>query len=80
MIEVRGLSKSFDGFQALNNVNINVIPASVYGIVGPNGSGKTTLIKHMAGIFVPDQGTVRINGGGCLRQSGRKRENCLCTR
>lgn len=61
MIEVRNLNKSFDGFQALSNVNINVPKASVYGIVGPNGSGKTTLIKHMVGILIPDQGTIKIN-------------------
>lgn len=61
MIEVRNLNKSFDGFQALTNVNINVPKASVYGIVGPNGSGKTTLIKHMVGILIPDQGTIKIN-------------------
>lgn len=61
MIEVRNLNKSFNGFQALNNVNITVPKGSVYGIVGPNGSGKTTLIKHMVGILIPDQGTIKIN-------------------
>lgn len=61
MIEVRNLNKSFNGFQALSNVNITVPKASVYGIVGPNGSGKTTLIKHMVGILIPDQGTIKIN-------------------
>lgn len=62
MIEIRGLCKSFDGFQALTDININVPAASVYGIVGPNGSGKTTLIKHMTGILIPDQGTIKIKG------------------
>ncbi len=61
VIEVRSLYKSFDGFQALKNVNVTVPEASVYGIVGPNGSGKTTLIKHMVGILIPDQGTIKIN-------------------
>jgi ABC-2 type transport system ATP-binding protein len=60
MIEVQGLCKTFDGFPALNNVSINVPKGSIYGIVGPNGSGKTTLIKHMVGILIPDQGTIRI--------------------
>ena len=62
MIEVRSLYKSFDDFQALKNVNITVPEASVYGIVGPNGSGKTTLIKHIVGILMPDQGSIKING------------------
>lgn len=62
MIEVRDLKKSFDGFWALNGVNITAHRGSVYGLVGPNGAGKTTLIKHLAGIFIPDSGTIRIDG------------------
>ncbi|WP_061214024.1 ABC transporter ATP-binding protein [Syntrophomonas wolfei] len=61
MIKVLNLCKSFDGFQALHNVNVTVPKGSVYGIVGPNGSGKTTLIKHMVGILIPDQGTIKID-------------------
>ncbi len=62
MIEVRSLNKSFDDFQALKNVNINVPQGSVYGIVGPNGSGKTTLIKHLVGVLIPDNGSIKIKG------------------
>jgi len=62
MIEVRDLKKSFDGYWALNGVNINVPRGSVYGLVGPNGAGKTTLIKHLAGVFIPDSGTITIDG------------------
>ena len=73
MIEVRGLGKTFDGFQALRNVNINVPRGSVYGIVGPNGSGKTTLIKHMVGILIPDEGTIEIEGEPVFDNPGLKR-------
>lgn len=62
MIEVRDLKKSFDGFRALDDVNIHVPRGSVYGLVGPNGAGKTTLIKHLAGVFIPDSGTITIDG------------------
>ncbi len=62
MIEIRDLKKSFDGFYALNGVDINVSRGSVYGLVGPNGAGKTTLIKHMAGIFIPDSGSLLVDG------------------
>jgi len=62
MVEVRGLRKPFDGFWALNDVNITVNRGSVYGLVGPNGAGKTTLIKHLAGVFIPDSGTITIDG------------------
>jgi ABC-2 type transport system ATP-binding protein len=62
MIEVRDLRKSFDGFYALNGVNATVKKGYVYGLVGPNGAGKTTLIKHLAGVFVPDSGTITVDG------------------
>jgi ABC-2 type transport system ATP-binding protein len=62
MIEIRSLKKSFEDFYALNGVDINVKKGSVYGLVGHNGAGKTTLIKHMAGIFIPDSGSILIDG------------------
>lgn len=62
MIEVRNLTKSFGKFKALDDLNIHVKEASVYGLLGPNGAGKTTLIKHLAGIYRQDAGSVLING------------------
>ena len=62
MIEIRDLKKSFDGFFALNGVNATVENGSVYGLVGPNGAGKTTLIKHMAGVFTQDSGSIKVEG------------------
>jgi len=49
MIKVRNLSKSYGDLKVLDNLDLNVKKASVYGLVGPNGAGKTTLIKHLAG-------------------------------
>lgn len=62
MIEVRKLTKSFGAFKALEDININVPKGSVYGLLGPNGAGKTTLIKHLAGIYRQDAGTIAIDG------------------
>lgn len=62
MIEVRGLEKSFDGFQALRGVDMHVKKGAIYGLVGPNGAGKSTLIRHLTGIYRPDAGEVRIDG------------------
>lgn len=61
MIEVRELSKSFGKIKALDKVSINVGKGSVYGLVGPNGAGKTTLIKHLAGVYRQDAGTVTVD-------------------
>ncbi len=62
MIEIKDIKKSFDGFYALNGVNATVEKGSVYGLVGPNGAGKTTLIKHIAGVFIPDYGSITVDG------------------
>lgn len=62
MIQVRGLEKSFDGFQALKGVDMNVQKGAIYGLVGPNGAGKSTLIRHLTGIYRPDAGEVLVEG------------------
>ncbi len=61
-IEVKELVKSFDGFRALDGLNINVPAGAVYGLVGPNGAGKSTVIRHIAGIYRQDSGEVLIDG------------------
>lgn len=62
MIEVNGLEKSFDGFRALNGVDMHVKKGAIYGLVGPNGAGKSTLIRHLTGIYRPDAGEVLVAG------------------
>ena len=62
MIEVRNVSKRFDGFKALNQLSINVPTGAIYGLVGPNGAGKSTIIRHITGIYRQDEGEVLVNG------------------
>ena len=62
MIQVRELVKSFDGFRALDGLNITVPKGAVYGLVGPNGAGKSTVIRHLAGIYRADSGEVLVGG------------------
>lgn len=62
MIEVNGLKKSFDGFLALSGVDMHVKKGAIYGLVGPNGAGKSTLIRHLTGIYRPDEGEVLVCG------------------
>lgn len=61
MIKVIDVSKNFDQFKALEDLNIHVNKGSIYGLVGTNGSGKTTIIKHITGIIRPDIGQITIN-------------------
>ena len=62
MIEIKNVSKAFDGFTALNNVSLTVPTGSVYGLVGPNGAGKSTLIRCLTGIYQPDAGSLKADG------------------
>ncbi len=62
MIGVYGLVKSFDGFHALDGLELNVPDGAVYGLVGPNGAGKTTVIRHLTGVMRPDSGRIEIDG------------------
>ena len=58
MLEVRGLAKRFDGFQAVGGVSFTVPRGSISAIIGPNGAGKTTLFNLITGHLVPDEGRV----------------------
>ena len=62
MIEVRGITKRFGSFPALDGLSLTVPSGSVYGLVGPNGAGKSTLIRLLTGVFRPDEGTITIDG------------------
>jgi ABC-2 type transport system ATP-binding protein len=60
-IDVRGLSKSFDGHEVVHDLSMQVKRGSIYGFLGPNGSGKTTTIRMLCGLLTPDSGE-----GECL--------------
>ncbi|MFQ5813131.1 MAG: ABC transporter ATP-binding protein [Anaerolineae bacterium] len=62
MLEVRDLSKSFGGIQAVQRCNFSVQEGSVTGLIGPNGSGKTTCFNLITGFLKPDTGEVRFKG------------------
>lgn len=62
MIEVKNLVKQFDGFRALDGVDMHVKKGAIYGLVGPNGAGKSTLIRHLTGVYRQDAGEVKIAG------------------
>ena len=62
MLEVKNVTKTFDGFKALNGLNMTVEKGSVYGLVGPNGAGKSTIIRHITGVYRPDSGEITMDG------------------
>ena len=72
MIQAKNLTKTFDGFKALDDATLNVKKGSVYGLVGPNGAGKSTIIRHITGIYRPDAGEVLIDGEPVLENPAAK--------
>ncbi len=62
MIEVRGLSKRFEGRWVLRNLDIEVQPGQIVALLGPNGAGKTTLLRILASLAKPSLGQVRVAG------------------
>jgi ABC-2 type transport system ATP-binding protein len=61
-VRARGLTKRFGGLVAVNDVNLTVPRANVYGFLGPNGSGKTTTIRMLCGLLTPSAGDVEVLG------------------
>ena len=62
MLEMKNVTKSFDGFKALDSLTLTVPKGAVYGLVGPNGAGKSTAIRHLTGIYRPDCGEITLEG------------------
>ena len=62
MLELKNVSKSFGKFKALDNLTMTIPQGSVYGLVGPNGAGKTTAIRHITGVYRPDEGEITMEG------------------
>jgi len=68
VINTRGLSKSYDGVQALKPLDLKVPRFSIFGFLGPNGSGKTTTIKLLLGLIRPTAGGGAIFGQDILQE------------
>jgi ABC-2 type transport system ATP-binding protein len=62
ILKLHNLSKSYARFPALKNVDLELEPGRIMGVLGPNGSGKTTLIKIVAGLLQPSSGEVMVCG------------------
>lgn len=68
VLYLNGVSVSFDGFKALNNLSLSLDPGEMRAIIGPNGAGKTTMMDIITGKTRPDLGTVYFDGSVDLTQ------------
>ena len=62
ILEMRGITKSFFGVPVLQDVDLDVRPGEVHAILGENGAGKSTLMKILSGAYLPDAGTIVLDG------------------
>ena len=74
MIEIRNISKSFDGIRAVDNVSVSIKENTVFGLIGTNGAGKSTLLRMVAGVLEPDEGELAIDGLAVLNNVEAKRK------
>ncbi|ODT32377.1 MAG: ATPase [Kaistia sp. SCN 65-12] len=61
-IHIDGISKSFSGFKALDDVSIEIAKGAIHAILGENGAGKTTLMNILYGLYRPDEGQITLDG------------------
>ena len=62
LLDIRRLGKRFDGFAAVEDLDLTVAPGTIHSVIGPNGAGKTTLFRLLTGILRPTHGSVIFGG------------------
>ena len=62
MLELFGISKTFGGVKAVQNVSLCIQPGEVRGLIGPNGAGKSTLVNLISGLLTQSSGVISLNG------------------
>jgi ABC-type multidrug transport system fused ATPase/permease subunit len=72
-IQVQRIRKTYGTFEALQDVRLKIETGELVALLGPSGSGKTTLLRIIAGLDVPDSGTVLLNGGDATKSTARDR-------
>ena len=60
LVQLRGISRSFGGIQALREVDLELRSGEVHALVGENGAGKSTLVKILTGVHQPDSGEILV--------------------
>lgn len=70
----RGVSKSFDGPSVVTDLDLDIEPGTIIGLIGPSGCGKTTTVRMLAGLLSPTEGTVEVAGKPAVKLSPSERE------
>ena len=74
-IDVRSLTKRFDGFTAVDSISFEVEEGEVFGLLGPNGAGKTTTINMLSTILKPNSGSAKVAGYDIVKERDNVRRS-----
>lgn len=74
-IETKGITKSFDGVNAVNEVDLSIEEGELFGLLGPNGAGKTTLINMLSTMTEPTSGSARVWGFDVVKEASLVRQS-----
>ncbi len=80
ILRLDGVSKTFGGLKAVNNVSFEVERGAITALIGPNGAGKTTLINLITGVLPQNSGSLQMNGRGIRRLGPAQRVRCGISR
>lgn len=69
MIELKNLTKKYDDFVAVNNLNLKIETGGFFGLLGPNGAGKSTTIGMLSTLYLPTSGEILIDGEALTRKN-----------
>ncbi len=73
LLDVRGITKRFGGFTALDNVDLTLAAGERLGLIGPNGSGKSTLVNCITGVLIAEEGAVNFDGHDVSKLAAHQR-------
>src|SRR6188768_1734718 len=72
-IHIRNLTKHFGSMVALDNINLTIETGEMFFLLGPSGCGKTTLLRHIAGFYTPDKGSIHFDNEDVTRLPPHRR-------
>src|SRR5262249_28053657 len=75
VLETRGLTKSYGGVSAVNDVDLRLHQGQILGLIGPNGAGKTSIFDLISGFQTPDRGFVALTGREVTQWPAWRRAN-----
>ncbi|MDR0797422.1 MAG: ATP-binding cassette domain-containing protein [Nitrososphaerota archaeon] len=75
VIEIQHLTKIYNSFKAVDNLNVTVDNGEVFGLLGPNGAGKTTTVSMLCTILKPSSGTAKVDGYDIIKEPSKVRKS-----